>query len=452
MNNSSQKANKGKRKVKRPDPKNPSTLDAKADVRADVKEKRKAHALKLLEAALNTGSFVIQCSRDITGLLNKYICDYDLPEDHFDLLDADDRCDLYIQATSIGPPKTKFQHGQPTPASSPSSPPVTECDRQSEGTAVQERDEVAEDEDLEIEALEGDEDEPLEPFNVILYPRSGPEVVKAYLCRNEQSYISAEIIKRHRLAADRRVDGKKSIRLTWENSAKDRQGPKTKSTRFWIVDDSKVRNDLAFGTACDEPDEMSDNEGDEEEDHENDDSSQDGSDEEDAEDDKEGDDSETSEAVGDESDYEDAADQDFSSSDGSSYVDVTPPGELIAPSFSHPLIGYINPGSQAVGEALLGMMVAANKGFGSQPCAPLPTTKTGKPQVHKASSTQPSSPPKQKKETQRAKSTRPKPPTPDTEPKAPKKRDADKVGPKKRGSSFASHVSDSKLRKSKKKG
>ncbi|KAF2113179.1 hypothetical protein BDV96DRAFT_578516 [Lophiotrema nucula] len=350
MGDSSQKAKKGKRTTRRTDTKGTTVKERR---KADA-QKVKAHAQRVIGDALNADDSSIRSYQDIPRMLRDETLKYALPSDHFDILDATDLCDLFIQIksksqnqlASLGPRpqqptlNTKIQHGQTTPVPSPA---TTECDVQSEGRAEQDRDEEATEEDLVVAPLEGEEGE---KFNVNIYSasRAGPEIVKAYYCQNDRSYISINIIGRHRL----RPDLDDTIRLTWEESDISRQGPKMKSTRFWIVEDDKVRNDLAIGKEhdqLDEPDaecgrldlkhpELTDEtseSGDDEDDDSSPDRSDDEDDEEDAEDAEEDDQeglSETSEVDDEESDSEDAADEEQMSSDDS-YVRISPRNQLI---------------------------------------------------------------------------------------------------------------------------
>jgi hypothetical protein len=70
-----------------------------------------------------------------------------------------------------------------------------------------------------------------------------------YKCR--KSYITMEIVKRYDLRADRFPN---SIRLVWKEGSNAIGGKKTKSTRFWFTDDSKIECDVAIGTDYNKPD------------------------------------------------------------------------------------------------------------------------------------------------------------------------------------------------------
>jgi hypothetical protein len=71
-----------------------------------------------------------------------------------------------------------------------------------------------------------------------------------YKCR--KSYISINIVTRYRLQEDQEFPG--SVRLVWRESSVTNGGRKTKSTRFWYIEDKKIDCDVAIGRDFAEPD------------------------------------------------------------------------------------------------------------------------------------------------------------------------------------------------------
>jgi hypothetical protein len=80
------------------------------------------------------------------------------------------------------------------------------------------------------------------------HPRKGDFfLLKASWCQQEKSYISLAIVKRWNLYSYMANCGK--IRLTWENQNPGEELPKTNCTVFQVIDDGKVKHDIAIGSA-----------------------------------------------------------------------------------------------------------------------------------------------------------------------------------------------------------
>ena len=130
--------------------------------------------------------------------------------------------------------------------------------------------------------------------------------------------MSTTVAKRHNLRPDRTRD--QSIRLTWRELDPTKEKPKSQSTRFWLIDDKSILNDIAIGTECDkldEPEEQCERGDDAEDHHVEDDTSE--SEDDDAEDDNSEEGSSDEEQV-DDGEEDGEAEVDQSSED--SYVQV----------------------------------------------------------------------------------------------------------------------------------
>jgi hypothetical protein len=80
--------------------------------------------------------------------------------------------------------------------------------------------------------------------------------------------MSLKIIKRHKLFYDVRQPGK--IRLTWDMQAAGEARPKTTSTLFHVIDDDKIKHDVAIGTGWDNESDHDEDEAVDEEDDDDD--------------------------------------------------------------------------------------------------------------------------------------------------------------------------------------
>ncbi|KAF2667894.1 hypothetical protein BT63DRAFT_304286 [Microthyrium microscopicum] len=91
-----------------------------------------------------------------------------------------------------------------------------------------------------------------EPFNVAFFNPSTSKffLLKARRCIEASSFISSKAVKKQKLSPDPDLQGR--VRLDW-TIPPEKKG-KQQSTRFMIIDDSRMECDCAMGTGCDDDD------------------------------------------------------------------------------------------------------------------------------------------------------------------------------------------------------
>ncbi|KAF2195701.1 hypothetical protein K469DRAFT_16666 [Zopfia rhizophila CBS 207.26] len=209
-----------------------TTQQQKPDKKREI---RKRHAVDALQSAQKKG-VLLQDQNALPTILQEYIEACDLPQTWFEVLRPEDWWDLF----------TKFANPVKNAGSLNSlTPPASQA-------GIDEKSEGAKRPTYE----EHDGPQPF-PVTIHLPDKNFFRAVTACCCNERESFISEKVISQnglHSLVAD-----DNTIRLSWKNCSQPMA--KTPCTKFWILSDDQIKNDIAIGNGYCEEEEEEDNSG-----------------------------------------------------------------------------------------------------------------------------------------------------------------------------------------------